>query len=492
MLKRTVSEEDLARLKREREDADRRYNEALTALDAARQRERPDFPHPPPAPDEAQVTPINTRFDIVKARPEFPGGWRGRLAAFVWELIEPALAAQQSFNAAVVEHVNRNIPPQREIPKAIDSTIAALGDHVEQVMLFELRVMAYLQQMTPYIDSKDYEFAALGRRIAEDAQAEIERLDRTVRGLAGGLTGLSDDMLKRWESMLARDRRYDGRIEELRAGLAVAQQQVVALKREFERAAGGRDGGRDFSPAAGGGRDFSPAVSDWQYVGFEDLFRGSRDEIRERLATYLPLFEGRQDVLDVGCGRGEFLDLLRARGISGRGLDLNHEMVEGCRSRGLDVAESDAVSYLESLPDESLGGLIAAQVVEHLDPPYLLRFLDQAQRVLRPGSPIVLETVNVACWLAFFESYIRDLTHARPLHPDTLRYLVTASGFVEAEVRFNAPVAPANRLQPVPKSVRHQGGDTIVALADAFDDNVERLNRLMFTHLDYAVVAKRP
>jgi O-antigen chain-terminating methyltransferase len=222
------------------------------------------------------------------------------------------------------------------------------------------------------------------------------------------------------------------------------------------------------------------------------LYRGSQDDIRARQEIYLPLFEGASDVLDVGCGRGEFLDLLATKGIRARGLDLNQAMVEVCLARGLDVTENDALSYLRDEPDESLGGLIALQVVEHLEPDYLLRLLEEAQRTLRPGSTMVLETINVACWLAFFESYIRDITHQRPLHPDTLKYLVTASGFVDVAVQFGAPIDPANRLQPVSRAARTAGDDALRALADTFDGNVERLNRMMFTHLDYAVIAKRP
>jgi S-adenosylmethionine:diacylglycerol 3-amino-3-carboxypropyl transferase len=167
-------------------------------------------------------------------------------------------------------------------------------------------------------------------------------------------------------------------------------------------------------------------------------------------------------------------------------------MVEVCRARGLDVTEGDALGYLRTLPDESLGGLIAAQVVEHLDPQYLLQLLDEIQRTLKPGSTVVLETINVACWLAFFESYIRDITHMRPLHPDTLKYLVTASGFVDVNVQFGASIDPANRLQPVSRAARTAGDEALRSMADTFDGNVERLNRLMFTHLDYAVVARRP
>jgi O-antigen chain-terminating methyltransferase len=168
-------------------------------------------------------------------------------------------------------------------------------------------------------------------------------------------------------------------------------------------------------------------------------------------------------------------------------------MVEICRARGLDVAHADALSYLGGVGDETLGGLFAAQVVEHLPPEYLLAFLNEAHRVLRPGAPLVLETVNVACWYAFFQSYVRDITHARPLHPDTLKHLVIASGFPSAEVEWRVPVDETVRLQPMPPAAGEGGGDEALAtLASAIDRNVERLNRLLFTFLDYAVIARRP
>lgn len=243
----------------------------------------------------------------------------------------------------------------------------------------------------------------------------------------------------------------------------------------------GPTGGSTSSPA------FTPSLDAYKYVGFEDQFRGSQETIRARLESYLPYFDGASDVLDVGCGRGEFLDLLKARGIGGRGLDLNHEMVEVCRARGLDVAEADVVSYLESQPDAALGGLIAIQVVEHLQPGYLLRFLELAFHKLRPGAPIVLETLNPACWTAFFDSFIRDITHVWPLHPDTLRYLVLASGFSAARTEYRSPVPPQDRLQPMAADPSSPAAD----LADTFNANVEKLNARMFTFLDYAIVGRR-
>jgi O-antigen chain-terminating methyltransferase len=211
--------------------------------------------------------------------------------------------------------------------------------------------------------------------------------------------------------------------------------------------------------------------------------------IRERLASYLPLFEGSTDVLDVGCGRGEFLDLLTARGIRARGIDLNHEMAEGCRARGLDVSKADAVGYLATLPDESLGGIFSAQVVEHLQPEYLLEFLELAAQKVRPGGRLVLETLNPACWVAFFESYIRDITHVWPLHPETLKYLVLASGFTRAAIEFRSPVPQQDRLQPI--VVPDGAGAVFSDVAEAFNGNVEKLNARMFTYLDYAVVGDK-
>jgi O-antigen chain-terminating methyltransferase len=234
---------------------------------------------------------------------------------------------------------------------------------------------------------------------------------------------------------------------------------------------------------------FAQALDAYKYVGFEDQFRGSREMIRERLESYLPAFAGLSDVLDVGCGRGEFLDLLAAQGISARGIDLNHEMAEVCRARGLDVTEADAVGYLSSIDDASLGGIFAAQVVEHLEPSYLLRFLDLAFLKLRPGGRIVLETLNPACWVAFFESYIRDITHRWPLHPETLRYLVVASGFTRADIEYRSPVPPQDRLLPIAVP---EGADPVLAdMAEAFNGNVEKLNARMFTHMDYAVIGTK-
>jgi SAM-dependent methyltransferase len=498
MYKRTVSEEDLRRLKTDRHAADERYNAALSALDEAVQK-LPQFPHPPPLPDETQITPLNAKWNVLSALG--PSGWRGRLAALVWRLVEPAFARQQEFNAAVVDHINRNVVPQRVAQQSIESMLAALRTQVEELIRFESRLVVYLQQITPYVDTKDYEFRALSLRVVEDVgewhdqMRELHaNLALTVRGLAAALSTVSDDMQKRWE-------RYEG----LRTSVASLQQSMHALRRqvenvpEFADAGVSRAGARVAAAAGDSGASYALSESraySHQYVLFEEAFRGEREVIAERQREYLPLFLHTSDVLDIGCGRGEFLRLLKENSVSARGVDLNHAMVVDCRASGLDVVEGDALEYLRTLSPNAVGGLMAAQVVEHLQPDDLIQLLQEAYRVLRPGSPIVLETINVASWYAFFSSYIRDITHARPIHPDTLRFFVLAAGFLDAEIRYTGALPDEEQMRVSPREVREIDlrttgveGRAILHLADAFDANSKHLNRQLYGPHDYAVVA---
>jgi O-antigen chain-terminating methyltransferase len=245
------------------------------------------------------------------------------------------------------------------------------------------------------------------------------------------------------------------------------------------------------------GTDMSPTSDDDAiYLAFEDQFRGSVESIQAKQQEYVPLFAGARTVVDIGCGRGEFLAALKAAGVHARGVDMNRAMVEAARARGLDAIHGDALAFLSSLPDESVDGLMSAQVVEHLEPPYLARLLDVARRKLTPGAVIAIETINPACWLAFFSSYIRDLSHVRPIHPETLQFLVRAHGFERVAIRYSAP-APDHvkmRTVDVPPAQRASGDPSaraLVELMDAVNTNATILNGLLFSHFDYAVIGFR-
>jgi O-antigen chain-terminating methyltransferase len=258
---------------------------------------------------------------------------------------------------------------------------------------------------------------------------------------------------------------------------------------------------RSSPPAATNGGGHAPTASmpaddQYKYVGFEDQFRGTDQAIEERLRAYVPIFAGRSDVLDIGCGRGEFLAALKAAGIGARGVDANAEMAAIARDRGLDASHGDALAFLSSLPDDSLGGAVAVQVVEHLEPTYLMRLIDALGRKLRAQSPVLLETINPACWLAFFSSYIRDFTHVRPVHPETLQYLVRASGFSRVEVLYSAPVPDHMKMKTIdlPADILAMSDTNATAMAriaHTVNANAVILNNLLFSHLDYAVVGYR-
>jgi O-antigen chain-terminating methyltransferase len=467
----------LARLERERLAADRAYNDALTALDRAIG-EPPDVPPPLPERDTAPPADLSRHADILAgADPAIDRSFKGRLRGLVWRLVAPIFDRQQRFNAALVDQLARHGAAHDDARRTSEATIAALRADIDRQRLLHSHLIQYLQTITLYVDTRDRMFGG---------QAEV---------LNAGLGAVTGDFLKRWESLAVRETRVAERIAELaarvedgRATSAIAQQTSLSLKREVERLLAAPPAAAAELPR----EETAAPRSDlgaFEYLAFENEFRGSPALIRARLEAYVPIFEGQSDVLDIGCGRGEFLDLLRPRGIGARGVDLNQAMVEDARSRGLDATCADALTYLRGLPDASLGGLFAAQVVEHLTPAYLGALLDAAAEKMRPGGRVVLETINPRCWVAFFESYLRDPTHVRPLHPETLQYLLRVRGFQHVELRFSSPVAPADRLQPV---VLSDSRDAELADAVAvINDNTTRLNGWLFSFQDYAVVATR-
>ncbi len=476
-------EQVLRRLRQERDDADRRYNEALTELDHSI---RPPIgiPEPELALDDQKIAALNEAWNILPSPPA-GSGLKGRLAGFIWRTVGPYLQRQLTFNSMLVEHVNRNADARRNAYRRDRETFGAIRAQMHQLAAFQGRLMVLLQQITAFVDTKD-----------RDAAGGSLVLNAALSSLAEAQGKYRESLEAREHRYAAREQRHEARTtgiagahEELRAMIGLNQQAIVALKRAIEGPRGVGPSGPQVPEASGPAEVFGPSLDAYKYVGFEDQFRGSRDVIRQRLASYVPHFENGPggEVLEIGCGRGEFMDLLAARGIPARGIDLNSEMAEVCRARGLRVVKADALQYLTVLPDNSLGGVFAAQVVEHLEPAYLLRLLEVASEKLQPGGRMVLETLNPACWTAFFESYIRDITHRWPLHPDTLKYLVLASGFSRADLEFRSPVSQEDRLQPI--AVPMDADAAAQELADVFNANVDKLNSRMFTHMDYAVIA---
>jgi SAM-dependent methyltransferase len=222
-----------------------------------------------------------------------------------------------------------------------------------------------------------------------------------------------------------------------------------------------------------------------QYVSFEDEFRGEREDIKMRAAHYLETLAAagieHADgvVLDLGCGRGEWLEVLSERGYTCRGVDLNNVMLEDSLARGFDVVEADAVDHLRGLADDSLAAITSMHLVEHLPHNVLIRLLDEAIRVLRPGGVLILETPNPenltvgSCW------FYLDPTHRNPIPPALLQWIVQQRGFAQPVVE---------RLS------EHRGVPDIQSVSEDIP-GAAQINQMIewFTAApDYAVIARKP
>lgn len=240
-------------------------------------------------------------------------------------------------------------------------------------------------------------------------------------------------------------------------------------------------------PAVPAGLGTLPATA---YVQFEDRHRGTSEEIQQRQRGYLELFAGRGPVLDVGCGRGEFLLLCKEAGIEARGIDVDAGMIARCRETGLDAEQADALAYLERQPDGALGGIFCAQVIEHIPSEALIALVRLAHRKLRPGGVLLCETPNPACLTVFSGAFYVDLSHIKPIHPEAARFVLEAAGFRDVEVRYVNPVPPDGKLQrmePFWYMRRYEE-----AFLTQINDNFERLNQLLWGAQDYAAIGRRP
>lgn len=209
------------------------------------------------------------------------------------------------------------------------------------------------------------------------------------------------------------------------------------------------------------------------YSLFEERFRGSPQDVAAGQSFYLDLLRGvRGPVLDVGSGRGEFLRLLRDSSIVARGIEVNPLSVEASRREGLEVAEGDALDLLAQTAEQSVGAVVAFQVVEHWPTAVIYRFLREARRVLLPGGILILETINTDS-LSALRAFFLDPTHVRPVAPEALEFLVGAAGFTDARVEYRSPLPEQDRL------------------AES-TENDTKLNRLLYAPQDYALIARAP
>ncbi len=423
---------ELAALQEKLDQEERGYAALLAALDSLADFAVGEESVPAQA---TQMARLNTLWETATA-PAAGGGVGGRFRQGVWATVAPALVRQQEFNALLVQVLNGHLEESGRVHGHVRDVVSAL--------------VQYLQRVLPVMDARDRMASALATSRAE---LILESFDRRQESLGRRVAGLQA-LRERLEALGEEARAVRGTLEEKAPPPRLA---AAALS----------------------------AAADSRYTAFENCYRGTREEIRRRLSGYVESFRDHTPVVDLGCGRGEFLDLLRENGIAARGVEGNSRAATDCRSRGLDVVAGDLLTFLEDHAAASLGGVFAAQVAEHLKPPALQAMVREACRALRPGGLLILETVNPTSVTGFLEVYNRDLTHERPLHPETLRFLVASEGFTDVVIEMRAPVAASSALQSVPPEGLPAGAAT------ALNENVARLNALLYGPQEYAIFARR-
>lgn len=443
----SLEDPGLSELKQKLSEEEHGYAELLAQLDSLAEA-HPLYDLDPELP--AQLERLNASWkiqaDASSAAAAF--GLRAVVRRTIRRLVEPelaplqeSLARQQAFNSLAVQFLNRYME--------------AAHHHWQRLQEFSSTLVRYAQRIDRLADAKDRLYAQLGNTRND---LLLDAMDKRVETLTLGL------------------KRAQACLESMMSSVDLARTELQSLSGSSKSTS--RRRGRTPSAPSPTSAPFTAP----EYVAFEQRFRGAPQVIRERLAGYVTHFDGKASIVELGCGRGEFLELLREADLEARGVDDNPEMVSSCRERGLAVEEGDLLSFLGNLDEESVGGIFAAQVVEHLPPPVLRETLVVAHRALRKGGCIVLETVNTKSVVALVESFYRDLTHQKPLHPETLDFLLRASGFRDVVIEYRTPVSERAKLLSVPS----EG-----ASARTLNENFRKLNAFLFGDQDYAAIATK-
>ena len=404
------------------------------------------------------------------ATPSIPGGIKGKLKKATARLAR--FPGQEAYNNLLREHMNTQ-------HVMLASMLESLNIQQHEILGLQQHNQAQSQQILTLNQQIEEQRQAMHKQ-HETTLAMVEERFQTMHGLV-------QQAQERYDLTIEQAQRQYKEMSEHFANHQRAVYSNIDAIHDSIQSAAPTDGPQTEREARlkhllieGAG------CEDFDFLAWEEFTRGSESEIKSQQDHYSTLFIGQQDVLDIGCGRGEFLDLLKARGISTRGIDIDTAMVRHCQEKGHLVEYGDALEYLGKLEPESLGGVFAAQVVEHMTISEISELVRQSFRVLRPGGPIVLETQNPQCLSIFSGAFYSDPTHVKPIHPIALRFFLHKAGFRNDDIHYSVPIPESDRMQPLPGEAETDDS------AQILNANFKKLNSLLFSYAHYAVIAKKP
>ncbi|MCZ8512554.1 class I SAM-dependent methyltransferase [Paenibacillus filicis] len=218
------------------------------------------------------------------------------------------------------------------------------------------------------------------------------------------------------------------------------------------------------------------------YVEFEDRFRGNEANIKEeQVEVYLPFIPNGAKILDVGCGRGELISAMQERGFVTTGIDLNSDMIDHLKNKGLNVHHMDAIQFLKET-NENFDAIISLHVIEHLKPGQILELVRTAYENLNKDGVLILETPNPECLYNLAFGFTIDMTHIKPVHAYTLRFILEEVGFTDIKVKH---------LKPVDDKVKLEYVDEHIEQNKIFNKNMEKINTLLYSYQNYAIIGKK-
>jgi len=345
-----------------------------------------------------------------------------------------------------------------------------LSEYLASERAFNESLVRYLNEVGRYVDARDtHIFVEL-----------IRKIDTDVGRIREGLTRVDDE---KSAAIFALGSQSEAAAKDLinRIGL------VDTMVRGLEGIVNNLHAYRDAPPPIASSNETSAPVGDLSYLLLENRYRGGEDEIARRISIYPEVFKGAPGkVLEIGSGRGELQRLFRAHGVGSYGVDLDVVMVNVANASGCDTQYGDGIAHLRSLADQSLGGIIAVQVVEHLTREQLKELCELAKRKVKQGGKVVFETINPQSILALSSNYFRDPTHVWPMHPDTLGYIATLSGLRLCETRYLSPVASQHLLKEAPVDSTYSA--PLVDSIQRLNANIRQLNALLYGFQDYCLI----
>ncbi|MBI5585437.1 MAG: methyltransferase domain-containing protein [Deltaproteobacteria bacterium] len=327
--------------------------------------------------------------------------------------------------------------------------------------------------------TEPYAQMLLKRQVEFNAET-VRLLNQLVADYRFRVTALEQQLARQPEEERARQERW----AEFAGRIADLTQETRAQKIAVEELLSGRTA-RTVAEAPSGPEAGADRLRAFEYLLFENRHRGAETEIQSRQRTYLAHFQQAGSVLDIGCGRGEFLELLQGAGIPARGVELNPEMVDRARGKGLDVVQGDGLEFLRNLADGELGGIFLSQVIEHLGPKILRELVRTAFLKLAPDGVLLAETVNPQCLTTFSGAFYVDLSHQNPIHPEAARFLWEMVGFRRVNILYVSPYPEEMRLKEMVRRDDESYADEIVRV---LNEDVRQLNDLLYGYQDYAVV----